>query len=131
METIFTWIMVIGILCLVVMVLGLMGKRQAEIKAKCADFEVVGESRYQEILEQICGGRTPDGAHHNCEATLRRNGQRVDVEVGGKKVGLLSHDSTDDFIKLGQMVIQCPAQIRGGWDRGPEDRGSFGVFLKK
>jgi hypothetical protein len=27
------------------------------------------------------------------------------------------------------MLLACHASISGGWDRGPEDRGSFGVRL--
>jgi hypothetical protein len=34
------------------------------------EFDIVGESHYQEALEAICGGRTEESAEHLTEAVL-------------------------------------------------------------
>ena len=34
------------------------------------EFDIVGESKYQDVLEAICGGRTEDSAEHMTEAVL-------------------------------------------------------------
>ena len=102
--------------------------------------EVVGESHYQDVLEAICGGRTEDGADHDCMAMLvpepdsphDRNAIRVDI--GGRTVGYLSRADAigyRDGLQLAGIPIapvRCRAVIRGGWDRRG-DRGYFGVML--
>ncbi len=120
------------------------GRRPPAAKSLAGDgryrVEVVGESYYQEALEVICGGRTEDGADHNCIATLvpepdnprDRNAIRVDID--GRTVGYLPRFDAIGYrdglmlagIPLG--ALHCRAVVRGGWDRRGE-RGHFGVML--
>lgn len=105
------------------------------------DCEVVGESHYQKALERIAGGRSDDGAEHDCIAVLvpepqnkhDRNAIRVDID--GMTVGYLSRSDARDLGKvlrgkgLGGAILTVNAMIVGGWDRGGGDRGHFGVRL--
>ena len=102
---------------------------------------IVGESHYQPALEAICGGRTPDGADVQVTAVLvleesnSHDRKAVRVDIRDKTVGYLSGD---DARRYRQALAQaghprlrgrCQAEIHGGWDRGPSDRGNFGVWL--
>jgi hypothetical protein len=104
--------------------------------------QVVGESHYQAALEAICGGRTEDGADDKPRIAylILEDGNPYDpeavrVEIDGRHVGHLSRPDARAFRAyltghgIQQKTVYCKAQIRGGWDRGPEDRGHFGVFL--
>jgi hypothetical protein len=104
---------------------------------------IVGESHYQKALELICGGRTEDGeddrpvvACLNYEPTNRYDPQAVRVDIGGFPVGYLSRDMAKAFRRAVQKAggedlteFEVAAVIRGGWDRGPDDRGHYGVWL--
>lgn len=101
--------------------------------------EVVGESHYQQALERICGGVTRDGVEKLATATLvledsnPHDKNAVRVDISGSTVGYLSRETAKSYrrrlIKEGisSQTQQCPALIRGGWDRGRDDKGSFGV----
>jgi hypothetical protein len=107
------------------------------------DVEVVGESNYQESLERICGGRSADGASHDCTAVLRPEPQNpydphaIRVEIDGLLVGYLARPAAKAYGPVaGRLSRQgqigtCTARIVGGWERGDEyaDRGHFGVRL--
>ena len=100
--------------------------------------EVVGESHYQRNLESITGGKTPDGVEKYLEAELiledanPHDKSAVRVDIQGKTVGYLSREralqwrSSSSKLKTGK----CSAVVRGGWNRGPNDQGHFGVWLK-
>lgn len=103
--------------------------------------EAVGESHYQAALDRICGGRSFDGADLLTEATLVHedtnpyDSHAVRVDIGGETVGYLSRKHARQFRRemakagnSGRNAI-CAARVRGGWDRGRDDRGSFGVRL--
>jgi hypothetical protein len=103
--------------------------------------EVVGESNYQGALEAICGGRSPDGVEKYVKANLvledsnpyDENAVRVDID--GSTVGYLSRHAARTYrerLKANDVTsksAQCSAVIRGGWDRGRNDKGHFGVRL--
>jgi hypothetical protein len=103
--------------------------------------EVVGESHYQAALAAICGGPTEEGADCIVEATLVHeddnpyDNQAIRVDIQGKTVGYLSRTNARQFrAKLKEagypgITATCSARIRGGWDRGVDDRGYFGVRL--
>jgi hypothetical protein len=103
--------------------------------------EIVGESHYQRVLEMICGGRTEDGAQHLTTAVLvHEDGNPYDdkavrVEILSQKVGYLNKTTARRHRKKLQqagysgMSATCSAVIVGGWDRGVNDRGYFGVRL--
>ncbi len=103
--------------------------------------EAVGESHYQDALERICGGRTEDGASEIVEALLILEDENpyddkaVRVDIEGRTVGYLSRDSARQYRRrlteggLGGATAKCMAKIVGGWDRGENDKGHFGVRL--
>ena len=102
---------------------------------------IVGESKYQKALEQICGGRTTDSAEKYVDATLvledsnPYDDKAVRIHIDGKTVGYLSRADARSYRQRleeaghRQLVGICAAVIRGGWDRGSGDRGHFGVWL--
>ena len=102
-------------------------------------FEVVGESHYQADLERIVGGRTEDSASFQCVGTLipepdnPYDPQAVRVSVDGCTVAHLSRDWAAKFnaalLSSGYARASCNALIVGGWDRGEDDRGHFGIKL--
>lgn len=103
--------------------------------------EVVGESNYQRALEQICGGRSRDGVEKYVTAVLvledtnHYDENAVRVDISGSTVGYLSRHTAKAYRKqlatraTSSQSIECPALIRGGWDRGRNDKGHFGVRL--
>lgn len=103
--------------------------------------EVVGESHYQRDLENICGGRSEDGAEKYVEATLiledsnPHDRKAVRIDIQGKTVGYLSRELAHEYRKRlteaghNKLTGVCNAVIRGGWDRGGGNRGHFGVWL--
>jgi hypothetical protein len=103
---------------------------------------VVGESHYQEALERLAGGRTASGpAKPEAVATLvpepsnRQDANAVMILLGGETVGYLSRDDAAEFspelLRLARQgrIGTARATIKGGWDRGADQRGSFGVVL--
>ena len=105
------------------------------------DFEIVGESHYQDALSAICGGKCEDGHKHECIAVLipepsnPHDGNAIRVFVDRRRVGYLSrkhaafvaHEMRLSRPPLGSLY--CGAMIVGGWDRGSGDEGHFGVKL--
>ena len=105
--------------------------------------EVVGEGSHQGTIEQAVGGRTIDGALEPDQIAILMpepanpydsNAVRVVFPNGGT-VGYLSRENAvayrpaiDRLAAVGKLVA-CRAAVRGGWDRGPGDRGNFGVKL--
>lgn len=104
--------------------------------------EVVGEGNYQGTLEIIAGGRTVDGAAQRDHIALLwpepdniydSNAIRVVIEEA--VVGYLSAKDAPLYRPLFDRALAAGrypaahAVIRGGWDRGGGDRGSFGVVL--
>jgi hypothetical protein len=102
---------------------------------------VVGESNYQENLCKICGGYKEDGVVHNTTAILvhendnHYDNKAIRVDISGMTVGYLSRLDAQNYrehmLANGHSGINstCKAKITGGWDRGNNDIGSFGVFL--
>ena len=101
-------------------------------------FEMVGESHYQDALENIVGGRCEDSAKCYCAALLsperdnKHDRDAVAVTIRGHKVGYLSREDAPSFNAalraVGLQEAVCAAIIVGGWQRG-SDRGHFGVKL--
>lgn len=110
--------------------------------------EVVGEGSYQGTLERIAGGRTEDGARLPDHRAVLLPEPTNPYDVNAIRVVLVS--STDgtsgvvgyltrehalayrsivDRVAADGRVVACLASLRGGWDRGGGDRGSFGVRL--
>jgi hypothetical protein len=105
------------------------------------EIEVVGESHYQPALTSICGGRSEKSVKKHVQATLvledenPHDSQAVRIDVNDKTVGYLPRHSACEYrIRLREagyphLLGHCNAEIRGGWDRGPQDRGYFGIWL--
>jgi hypothetical protein len=103
--------------------------------------EVVGESHYQDALDEVCGGKCEDGYQLLCQAELRPEPHNeydknaVGVYVEGRKVGHLTRPEAKrlqprllSLRKQGRLP-QCGALITGGWYRGPADEGHYGIRL--
>ena len=102
---------------------------------------IVGESHYQDELEAICGGRTEEGEDLLTEALLVLEDsnpygpEAVRVDIDGRTVGHLSRENACEYrrrlVEAGhpRLRARCRARIRGGWDRGADDRGHFGVWI--
>jgi hypothetical protein len=103
-------------------------------------FQIAGASHYQDALALICGGRTREGVHgFRCAALLAPESKNpydrnaIEVIIRGARVGYLHRDVALEFLLVLQRYrfrdAACEAEIVGGWDRGPVDRGFFGVRL--
>lgn len=128
--------------------MGLFGKKKIEWQYVAleggGEVETVGEAQYQDALERICGGKWTDPT--GCwdmlvRAWLRRERDNrydpnaVVVNVGEAKVGYLNREDAKRYgdmlesLERNHLVGCCDARIRGGWDRGDGDTGTFGIFL--
>lgn len=105
-------------------------------------FKVVGESHYQQNLMKICGARTESGIDFNTMAQLilessnPHDNQAVMVLINSLHVGYLDRSAARSFraaiVRAGygsHTKFQCNAVIKGGWDRGGNDAGMYGVRL--
>ena len=103
--------------------------------------DIVGESHYQNTLNNITGGKTPEGHNIEINALLfydddnPNDNKAVAVTIAGDIVGYLDRDLARQYRK--QMKEggfegnpgACKALIVGGWDRGNDDEGHYGVRL--
>jgi hypothetical protein len=100
--------------------------------------EVAGESRYQAALDEIVGGKSEDGAAHECIALLRRQPDNphdpnaIAVTIDGHLVGFVERATAArlapmlDARKITQASVN--ALITGGW-QNHRSEGSYGVSL--
>ncbi|MDA1090350.1 MAG: hypothetical protein O3A85_08580 [Proteobacteria bacterium] len=103
--------------------------------------DVVGESHYQKTLEKICGGKTKNGHRLKVDAFLileddnQYDPKAVCVYIQEHTVGHLDRETARSFRKqlevagLTEVAMKCSAKIVGGWDRGGDDQGHFGVKI--
>ena len=105
------------------------------------NFDVVGESHYQEALLSLAGAKTEQRKDLKGFATLILEDDNpydqnaVKVMIRGKQVGYLSNKNApifrDQLAKTqykDHKRIACRAQIRGGW-KDYRSEGHFGVKL--
>jgi hypothetical protein len=102
-------------------------------------FTVVGESNHQAELEEMVGGRTEESAEFECVAALvpepdnAFDSNAVMVFIGEQKIGYLPRKQAEQYnmarVRHGVDLVSCAALIVGGWDRGEDDYGHFGVKL--
>jgi hypothetical protein len=100
-------------------------------------FPVAGESHYQDALEALAGGRDEDGTITRWISVVLEadpenpyDRQAIQVTAAGRTIGYIPRDRTLVFHpELAGFPAPCivRAQLTGGWDRGPEDRGTIGV----
>ncbi len=106
------------------------------------EVDVVGESRHQNELLELTGGRRRYGgvevetvAELVPEPENPADPHAVAVHIDGRHVGYLSREDVASLAPLidesndQQGFSSCRAIIRGGWDRGRGDVGWFGVTL--
>lgn len=103
--------------------------------------DVVGESHYQEALEDICGGKTEEGHRLKVDVFLvleddnPHDPKAVCIYIQEQPVGYLDRETARSFRKqlaaagLKEVAMKCGAIIVGGWDRGRDDQGHFGVKI--
>jgi hypothetical protein len=101
-------------------------------------------SHYQATLEQIAGGRTVDGPRNRDHQAMLipepsnpydHHAVRVYLGPPWGKVAYLSREDAsryrpviDRLASMGKLTA-CLASLKGGWDRGPGDRGLFWLTL--
>jgi hypothetical protein len=122
----------------------LFGKRNNAIEfAETGSYgvEVVGESNYQKNLKSLCGGYSKESQRVPVTATLvhedenPHDNKAVRIDVGKRTVGYLCREDARKYRKYLKKSghqgrdANCAALIVGGWNRGRQDRGSFGIFL--
>ena len=105
------------------------------------DFEVVGESHYQEALRVLAGEHDECGASTACVADLipdnnnPHDDKAVEVQVRGLRVGFLSRDDARSFRRrlggkrLTGATTSCDAIIMGGGTRKNGERLMYGIQL--
>lgn len=103
--------------------------------------EVVGESHYREAIVGIVGGTRREAVRLVTWAALvpepenQYDRNAVGVRIGGVKVGHLSRGDAAAFapvlarLTATGLVGHGRADIYGGWDRGPTERGDYGITL--
>lgn len=105
------------------------------VEVSLPGLKIVGESHYQDAIEELVGGRTEESADVEVDLSLvpesdnQYDPNAVGVEIDGELVGYLSRASAKKYrSKFGALTThEWPGRIVGGWDRGGGDRGSFGV----
>ncbi len=103
--------------------------------------DIVGESHYQEALNDFCGGKNIDGYHLPakawllCENDNPNDDKAVRVDIDGLTVGYLSRELAREYRQRLQEAghpesdAYCNALIVGGWRRSGYDQGDYGVRL--
>jgi len=103
--------------------------------------QIVGESHYQAAIRALAEAHADRGPlDHGAECAVRAmlvpetdnpyDANAVRVEIDGRQVGHLSRADAARYrslVGLGRAPVG--ALIVGGWDRGREDRGFYGVRL--
>jgi hypothetical protein len=101
---------------------------------------VVGESYNQAAIQAIAEAhpdRGPLDESAQCRVSVGlvpepdnpHDPNAVRVEIDGRKVGYLSRVDAARYCELGLGRSAADALIVGGWDRGADERGSYGVRL--
>ena len=103
--------------------------------------EIVGEAIYQAALDAICGGKCEDGHQLSCVAQLcfqednPHDRNAIVVLISGTVVGYIPRDLAlgmrSSILKLNpdERPVTCDARVVGGWLRGDDDEGHYGVRL--
>ncbi|HKZ24194.1 MAG TPA: bifunctional DNA primase/polymerase [Acidimicrobiia bacterium] len=97
---------------------------------------VVGESFHQDELLRLTGGRRRFGGVEveTVADLVPIEGEGVEVWIDDFQVGFLGEGELRFDDRIADSIEQtgfasCRATIRGGWDRGGDDVGLFGVTL--
>ncbi len=113
-----------------------------ELRESRTNFEIVGESHYQNNLSRIAGPKTEAGKKYDTIALLvpetnnPHDPNAVGITIGGVQVGHLAREHAVEYRKhIGSKIGRCPARVVGGWkyddgDDESQNEGSYGVKLK-
>ena len=105
------------------------------------EFEVVGESFYQNDIARLAGAHGEHSAEVQCIATLvleddnKHDPKAVAVIVGGRKVAHLSRDDARSFRrrlgakKLSGATTTCDAMVVGGGTKRGGEKLMYGIKL--
>lgn len=105
------------------------------------DFDIVGESSYQEALKLAAGDHGDRNDGIACTALLVPEDQNpydnkaVRVDINNRTVGYLSRENARSYRrrlagkKIGMAVTSCDALIVGGYILGTGERAMYGVKL--
>jgi len=107
---------------------------------KSHNYDVVGESNYQDVLSSIAGGFSRESQYIDCDAVIEKepsnpyDSNAVKVTINKLVVGYIP---ARDAVRVGNALTKAEvnkarveAQIRGGWKTNQHDHGQFGVKLK-
>ncbi|MEJ7754561.1 MAG: HIRAN domain-containing protein [Candidatus Limnocylindrales bacterium] len=112
-----------------------------KLMASGGSLSVVGESHYRDAIELITGGPTVEGIKAITWGILVAEHDNpydphaVGVIIDGRKVGHLAREDAAAFwplvgrIQAAGRVAYCRADIYGGWNTSPSDRGDYRVTL--
>jgi hypothetical protein len=148
-SSIWHWLIVLGP---VIAAIAFFNRRRRRTPADAGDpvvlqgdgsfsIRAVDESRYQQSLSAICGGRTEDGHPLSCVACLvpepanPHDSDAVMVTIDGRRVAYLPRSLAGSYLRslrdLGMFgrATLCRAVINGGCNRGDDDKGHYGVEL--
>lgn len=104
------------------------------------DFQIVGESHYQDVLERAAGPKCEEGCDEEVIVELRaepdnlHDANAVQVVLLDAVVGYIPRPAAADLAALLKQLnvppsrMQVFARITGGWRR-PGSEGAFGVRL--
>ncbi len=112
-----------------------------KLAASGGSLNVVGESHYRDAIEAVTDGPKVEGIRMITWATLVAehgnpyDAHAVGVFIDGRKVGHLAREDAGAFWPLVERlqsagrVAYCRADIYGGWNTSPADRGNYRVTL--
>jgi hypothetical protein len=118
---------------------GLMCSKHSEMEEGLIEYSIVGESKYQEEISEICGGYLKSKEIRTENATIIPEPDNpfdknaIVVKIKDKTVGYIAREDTAYFSVMIRNVnegVSCPAEIRGGWKRRDGSRAMYGVFLQ-
>lgn len=104
-------------------------------------FNIVGESQFQDVLAQIAGPKTPDGAKAEKTAQIvddddnEHDENAIAVLIRGKVVGFIPRpvaaSMRADLARINPTgrPVTCYAKIVGGWRSADGNEGHYGVRL--
>lgn len=112
-----------------------------KLMASGGSLSVVGESHYRDAIERVTDGPRVEGIRAITWATLVAehdnpyDPRAVGVLIDGRKVGHLAREDAAAFwpiverIQRAGRVAYCRADVYGGWNTSPSDRGDYRVTL--
>lgn len=105
------------------------------VKPAVCSYKIVGTARRQRALSKLVGGKTEDGVEMPVRVCLSyENNNRHDpfavaAMIDNEHIGYLSADDSEFYRETYEDNLEYDGLIIGGWRRGSDDEGSFGVRI--